>query len=48
MRGLRGLRDLERGADALPEAPIFHRPLLDPGLLTPLKNAAADLGYGLL
>jgi len=38
----------ERGEDTLPPSPVFHRPLLDPALLTPLRNAAADLGYGLV
>lgn len=38
----------ERGETALPDVPVFHRPLVDPGLLTPLKNAAAELGYGLI
>ena len=35
----------ERAEDALPAAPFFHRALADPVLFTPLKNAAADLGY---
>ncbi len=38
----------ERARAALPEAPTFHRPLDDPALLIPLRNAAADLGYGLV
>lgn len=38
----------ERGAAALPEAPVFHRPLADATLLTPLKNAAQELGYLLI
>ncbi len=38
----------ERGEGALPTNPVFHRPLLDPALLTPLRNAASDLGYGLV
>lgn len=37
-----------RGADALPETPTFHRPLSDATLLTPLKNAAEELGYLLI
>ncbi len=38
----------ERGMGAMPANPVFHRSLLDPALLTPLRNAAADLGYGLV
>lgn len=38
----------ERGIASLPSAPVFHRSLLDPALLTPLRNAAADLGYGIV
>ena len=37
----------ERARDALGRPPFFHRPLADPALLTPLRNAAAALGYGL-
>jgi hypothetical protein len=37
----------ERAAPALPAAPSFHRPLLDPGLLPILNQTARDLGYGL-
>lgn len=38
----------ERGADALPRNPDFHRALADPVLDAVLSNAARDLGYGLL
>lgn len=38
----------ERAEAALPRVPVFNRPLADPALLTPLKNAAYDLGYGLI
>ena len=38
----------ERAEDAFPSSPSFHRALLDPGLLTPLKNAALALNYGLV
>ncbi len=37
-----------RAEDAVPKTPLFNRPLADPALLRPLRNAAADLGYGLL
>lgn len=37
----------ERAEDAMPPRPDFHRALADPVLDTPLRNAAADLGYGL-
>jgi hypothetical protein len=37
----------ERAATALPRAPSFHRPLLDPALLPVLERAAHELGYGL-
>lgn len=37
----------ERAEDALATVvPFFHRALVDPVLFTPLRNAAADLGYG--
>lgn len=38
----------ERCEDALPHSPSFHRALQDPAILTLLKNAASDLGYGLV
>lgn len=38
----------ERAALALPAAPIFHRPLIDPILLPVLSRVARDLGYGLV
>ena len=38
----------ERGAGALPPAPIFNRALSDPSLLSRLNAAAAALGYGLV
>lgn len=38
----------ERAEDALRERPDFHRPLADPVLFGVLRNAAADLGYGLV
>lgn len=38
----------ERAAESVPRRPVFHRRLDDPVLLTVLRNAAADLGYGLL
>lgn len=37
----------ERALTALPRAPIFHRPLGDPALLSVLRHVAWDLGYGL-
>lgn len=37
----------ERGAEALPAAPEFHRPLRDPALLPVLRRVAKDIGYGL-
>ena len=37
----------ERAHRALNRQPFFHRALADPALLTPLRNAAAVLGYGL-
>lgn len=33
---------------AFPSTPTFHRALSDPLLLTPLRNAARELGYGLV
>lgn len=37
----------ERAEDVVITAtPFFHRALVDPMLFTPLRNAAADLGYG--
>ena len=38
----------ERARTAIPSAPIFHRALADPSLLTPLQNIAHDLGYRLV
>ncbi len=35
----------ERAQDSLPKTPFFNRALRDPGLLTPLINAARDLNY---
>lgn len=37
----------ERARPAMPASPTFNRPLDDPALLNGLRNAAADLGYGL-
>ena len=37
----------ERAVTAMPVVPFFHRTLADPLLLLPLKQAAAELGYGL-
>ena len=37
----------ERARPAMPSSPTFNRPLADPTLLHALRNAAADLGYGL-
>jgi hypothetical protein len=37
----------ERAAPALPSAPTFHRPLLDPALLVALRNGASRFGYRL-
>ena len=36
------------GEDAPERLPWFRGPLADPALLRPLRNAAVDLGYGLL
>lgn len=38
----------ERGASAMPPTPIFHRPLIDPDLLSVLVRVAKDIGYGLV
>lgn len=38
----------ERAHGALPNRPVFHRPLRDPGLLGILQRAAMNLGYGLV
>jgi hypothetical protein len=38
----------ERAVAALPQQPLFHRPLADPALLTPLRRIATALGYVLL
>ncbi len=38
----------ERAIPAIPRAPIFHRPLDDPALLSLLKRVALDIGYGLI
>ncbi len=38
----------ERGTGAMPSAPIFHRALSDPSLLSRLNAAAGTLGYGLV
>jgi len=38
----------ERAVTSIPVSPLFHRALADPLLLLALKNAAADLGYGLI
>lgn len=35
----------ERAEDALPDRPLFNRPLDDPTWLELLRNTAADLGY---
>ena len=35
-------------AEVFPPTPSFHRALSDPALLTPLRNAASQLNYGLL
>lgn len=32
----------------IPSTPSFHRALIDPVLLTPLRNVARDLGYDLV
>jgi hypothetical protein len=38
----------ERAADALPDRPVFIRPLVDPSMTAPLDHAAARIGYGLI
>lgn len=38
----------ERATPALPLTPVFHRPLVDPGLLPALKRVARQIGYGLV
>ncbi len=38
----------ERAFAALPPAPIFHRPLVDPALLSVLSWVAAQIGYELV
>ena len=38
----------ERGVRAFPATPVFHRPLIDPALLSVLRRVAYDLGYGLV
>ncbi len=38
----------ERAMGAMPDAPVFHRPLADPALLGPLRMIAIDVGYGLV
>lgn len=38
----------ERAITSMPVAPVFHRALADPLLLVTLRNAAANLGYGLI
>ncbi len=37
----------ERAGGALASTPVFHRPLIDPALLSVLASVARDLGYGL-
>jgi hypothetical protein len=38
----------DRASAALPARPVFHRPLIDPALLTALKRVARETGYGLV
>lgn len=38
----------ERAQPAIPSAPVFNRPLVDPALLPVLGRVALDLGYGLV
>lgn len=38
----------ERAKSAIPERPVFHRALTEPALLEPLRNAAYEMGYGLV
>jgi len=42
------LNERTRNAKVYPATPSFHRALSDPVLLTPLRNAARDLSYGLV
>lgn len=44
----RGVALYERAMRAVPERPVFHGPLNDPGLRNFLKRAALDLGYEFL
>jgi hypothetical protein len=38
----------ERAEDAMPETPIFNRPLTDPSLATTIRSAADQFGYDLV
>ncbi|MDP9122879.1 MAG: RES family NAD+ phosphorylase [Acidobacteriota bacterium] len=38
----------ERALPGIPRSPIFHRPLVDPALLSLLSRVARDIGYGLV
>lgn len=38
----------ERAASAIPASPLFHRPLTDPSLSSPLLAAAGTINYGIL
>jgi hypothetical protein len=38
----------ERALSAFPPAPIFHRPLVDPALLSVLSWVASQIGYELV
>jgi hypothetical protein len=38
----------DRAEDALPAAPLFHRPLDDASLLIPLQNVAYDVGFSVV
>ena len=38
----------ERAVGAMPTTPVIHRALLDPALLSALRQAAGSLGYGLV
>ncbi len=42
------LNDRADRVAVLPATPMFNRALNDPILLTPLRNAAEDLGYDLI
>jgi hypothetical protein len=42
------LNERANDLNALPALPIFNRSLSDPVLLTPLQNAAEDIGYDLI